>query len=349
MEFPAMPLAAEPERQSILLVDDTPENLDVLKGILAASYRIKAATNGTLALKIASSQRPDLILLDIMMPGLDGYEVCTRLKADPATASIPVIFVTAMGDLKDEQKGFEVGAVDYLTKPVQPGIVQARVAAHLALADQRRACEEMVRQRTRQLEESQHAAIYMLGQAGHYNDTDTGVHIWRMAAFSAALAQAVNWPVERVAMLEEAAAMHDTGKIGIPDDVLKAPRKLTAEEWEVMKRHTLIGHEILSMSREPLFEMAAEVALSHHEKWDGSGYPKGLAGKAVSEAARIVAIADVFDALTMKRPYKEAWPLERAFAVLGADAGSHFDPRLVAAFLEIRPRIEEIKNLWDTL
>lgn len=333
--------------QSILVVDDTPENIDVLKGILSPHYRIRAATQGKLALKLVERQPPDLILLDVMMPEMDGHEVCRRLKSREETAHIPVIFVTAKSETEDEEAGFALGAVDYITKPVNPALVKARVRTHLALADQQRACRETVRERTRELEESQRAAIYMLGEAGHYNDTDTGVHIWRMAAYAAALARAIHWPVEKAALLELAAPMHDTGKIGIPDSILKAPRKLTAEEWTVMQEHAEIGYRILSQSQTELFRLAATVARHHHERWDGTGYPLGLAGEAIPECARIVAIADVFDALTMRRPYKEAWPIDRAFELLQRDAGTHFDPRLVTAFLDIRDEILAIKAEWD--
>ena len=336
-------------RQNILVVDDTPENLDVLKGILVPTYAVKIATSGMIALTIVTAHRPDLILLDVMMPGMDGYEVCRRLKADLATASIPVIFVTAMTETQDEHRGFDVGAVDYITKPVNPAIVLARVRTHLALADQRRACEDLVTLRTGELEESQRAAVYMLAEAGHLNDTDTGVHIWRMAAYAGLLARALHWPVEQAKLLELAATMHDTGKIGIPDTILKAPRKLEPDEWVVMKTHSEIGYQILSQSDTPLFRMAAVVALAHHEKWDGSGYPKGLQGTAIPEAARVVAVADVFDALTMVRPYKKAWTFDSAFDFLQQGAGRHFDPHMVEVFLSLRSEVLAIKEHWDAV
>lgn len=335
------------QKQTILVVDDTPENIDVLKGILASEYVVRAATSGALALKLVEKKPPDLILLDVMMPEMDGYEVCRRLKSDDRTAQIPVIFVTAKTETEDEQAGFELGAVDYIAKPVNLAIVQARVKTHLALADQQRACRLQVEERTQELELAQKAAVFMLGDAGHYNDTDTGVHIWRMAAFSAALAKAVHWPVEQTRLLELAAPMHDTGKIGIPDSILKAPRRLTPAEWEVMKTHSEIGHRILSKSNTELFQLASQVSLSHHERWDGRGYPHGLAGEDIPECARIVAIADVFDALTMRRPYKEAWPWDDAFDLIRRDAGSHFDPTLVEAFLDIREHVIELKQAWD--
>jgi len=335
------------EKQSVLIVDDTPENIDVLKGVLADEYKLKAATNGRTALAIAQKQRPDIILLDVMMPEMDGYEVCRQLKANSDTAAIPVIFVTAMSEARDEQFGLSLGAVDYITKPVNAAIVQARVNAQLMLANQRRACERLVRIRTRELEEAQRAAIFMLGEAGHYNDTDTGLHIWRMAAYSAALARLAGWSAERVQLLELAAPMHDTGKIGIADSILKAPRALAPDEWEIMRTHSMIGYQILSQSEAPLFKLAAEVALNHHEKWDGSGYPGGREGADIPESARIVAIADVFDALTMKRPYKEAFPVSDAIAIIRAGAGQHFDPRLTQLFIDNIDEILQIKQRWE--
>jgi putative two-component system response regulator len=336
------------QEQTILVVDDTPENLDVLKGILKPQFKVIAVINGPLALKLAQAHLPSLILLDIMMPGMDGYDVCRALKSNPVTAKIPVIFVTAMSNISDEKKGFDIGAVDYITKPIQPAIVQARVETHLALADQQRACEKLVFQRTKELDASQRAAIFMLGESGHFNDTDTGVHIWRMAAYCGALAQAAGWSTEKVAQIELAAPMHDMGKIGISDTILKAPRKLTQEEFEVIKKHNIIGYEILTKSQTPLFKMAAEVALYHHEKWDGSGYPSGLKGEDIPASGRILAIADVFDALTMKRPYKEPWPIEKAFEAIQQDAGTHFDPRLAELFISIKEKIADIKAKWDS-
>ncbi|CAM2064823.1 Response regulator [Sulfidibacter corallicola] len=335
------------KKQRVLITDDEPNNLQLMRQILRDDYHISTATDGPMALEVASKVVPDIILLDVMMPGMDGYEVCTRLKANPETARIPVIFVSARAEIEDEDRGFQVGAVDYITKPVSRPIVLARTATHLALYDQQRACEERVVRKTAELACSQSAAIHMLGEAGHYNDTDTGVHIWRMAAYSGAIARRAGWHVDRAAMLALAAPMHDTGKIGIPDAILKKPARLDAEEWVVMKTHTTIGHSILSKSDTPLFRMAADVALSHHEKWNGEGYPAGLSGVDIPESARIVAIADVFDALTMVRPYKKAWPIDAALAELERGSGNHFEPRLVACFMEIESEIMEIKAKWD--
>jgi cyclic di-GMP phosphodiesterase len=318
----------------ILLVDDEPNNLKVLQQILKDHYELIFAINGEKALAAAREHQPDMILLDIMMPGMDGYEVCRQLKADSATKHIPVIFVTAMSEIEDEARGFDVGAVDYIQKPVSGPIVRRRVQTHLSLV------------RTEALDELARAAIKMLGDAGHYNDPYTGEHIWRMADYSAALARAAGWTPTQVEMIELAAPTHDTGKIGIPHGILKAPRKLNEDEWQIMQTHSQMGYDILSKTDNPVFKMAAIIALHHHEKWDGSGYPAGLAGEDIPESARIVAIADVFDALTSKRPYKLAWSEEEAIKVMRENSGSHLDPKLMATFEQILPEIMRIRKKW---
>jgi len=322
-------------RGPLLIVDDEPANLAILRQILQEDYRLVFARSGADALAGARKHQPILILLDIEMPDMDGYTVCRHLKADPETQDIPVIFVTGLNNVGDETAGFEAGGVDYLVKPVSPPIVRARVRTHLSLV------------RATRLEASYREAIYMLGEAGHFNDSDTGVHIWRMAAYAATLAAAAGWDSEDCRRIEYAAPMHDTGKIGIPDAILRKPSKLDANEWAIMKTHTQIGHDILDKSDASLFRLAAEIALSHHERWDGSGYPAGAAGEAIPESARIVAIADVFDALSMRRPYKEAWPVDRVVAEIKSGASNHFDPNLVRIFIDILPRILDIKTIWD--
>lgn len=332
----------------ILLVDDEPDILEIVGYNLSSEgYQVITAENGVEAIAKAKKHKPHLIILDVMMPEMDGREVCKRLKSQHKTCHIPVIFVTAMNDVGDEEQGFAVGAVDYITKPVIPPVVLARVKTHLLLADQQQAAKQLVKERTRELEDSQHSAVSMLAEAGHYNDTDTGVHIWRMAAYAEALARAARWPVEQAGLLELAAPMHDMGKIGIPDEILKAPRRLTDEEMATMQTHAELGYQILSKSSTSLFRLAAEVARYHHEKWDGSGYPFGLADDSIPESARIVAVADVFDALTMKRPYKDAWPMEEAMNHILDNAGSHFDPNLVEHFLSIKDELLDIKRFWD--
>jgi putative two-component system response regulator len=319
----------------ILCVDDDPSNLAALGQILKDEYRLAFARNGHEALQAAAKHHPALILLDVQMPDLSGYEVCRRFKRNPETEAIPVIFVTSRAEVLDEKAGFEAGGVDYIAKPVFPMTVRARVRTHLSLV------------RASELEERCRQAIQMLGEAGHYNDTDTGAHIWRMAAYSRALAGAAGWPCPQQKLLELAAPMHDTGKIGIPDAVLKKPGPLDAAEWEIMKTHCRIGYNILGKGDAPVFRLAAEIALSHHEKWDGSGYPNGLSGTEIPESARIVAVADVFDALSMRRPYKDAWPLDRVMATLEEGEGRHFEPRLIRLFRGILPEILDIKAGWD--
>jgi putative two-component system response regulator len=322
------------ESYKVLLVDDEPNNLKVLQQILKEHFQLIFAIDGETALAAAQEHLPDIILLDIMMPGMDGYEVCSRLKADPLTELIPVIFVTAMADTGDEARGFDVGAVDYIQKPVSAPIVLRRVFTHLSLV------------RVAELDKLARAAIVMLGDAGHFNDPYTGDHIWRMAAYSAALARAAGWSPAQVEMMELAAPTHDTGKIGIPHAILKAPRSLSSEEWPIMQQHAQIGYEILRKSDNPVFKMAAEIARFHHEKWDGSGYPMGLKGDEIPESARIVAIADVFDALSSKRPYKEPWSIDTIMQTMRQSSGSHFEPRLLDLFFEIMPEILELQAHW---
>ncbi|MGZ4959500.1 MAG: response regulator [Methylomonas sp.] len=320
----------------ILIVDDEPINLATLRQILEPYYRLVFASTGEQALVAVAKHRPSLILLDIQMPDIDGYAVCRMLKADPTFESIPIMFVTSLGEMGNEKEGFAAGCVDYLIKPVCADIVLARVKTHLSLV------------RASQLERSYRAAVFMLGKAGHYNDNDTGIHIWRMAAYSRALANNLSWDESEYELLELAASMHDTGKIGVPDAVLQKADKLNAEEWKIMQSHTRIGYEILSQNDAPLFKMAAEIALRHHEKWDGTGYPDGLAGEDIPLTARIVAIADVFDALSMSRPYKEAWPIEKILSYMHEESGRQFDPYLLEQFMAILPAILTIKADLDS-
>jgi len=320
--------------QRILIVDDEPSNLELLKQILQPHYIVIFAGSGEEALAAAAQHHPDLVLLDVVMPGMGGIDVCKRLKADPNTRETPIIFITVKSGLEDESQGFDVGAVDYIQKPVIGPLVLRRVQTHLSLV------------RVQELERNQRAAIFMLGAASHYHDNDTGVHVWRMAAYAAALAKEVGWLQSSVVRMELAASLHDAGKIGIPDSILKAHRKLTAEEWQIMKQHTQIGFDILRVYDAPVFTLAAETAKNHHEKWDGSGYPEGLSNIDIPQSARIVAIADVFDALTMRRPYKEPWSIEDSIVEIKKNSGSHFEPYLVECFLRILPEIQEIKEIW---
>lgn len=331
-------------KQTILVVDDAPENIAVLKGILSTNYKVKVALNGKKALSIAFSDNPpDLILLDIMMPDMDGYEVCRRLKADPRTKKIPVIFVTAMGETKDEIHGFELGAVDYITKPVSPPIVSARVSTQLALYDQKRDLEDMVRERTAKLNETRLEIIRKLGRAAEFKDNETGMHVIRMSHYSRIIGKEIGMDDAEADLLLNAAPMHDIGKIGIPDNVLLKPGKLDLDEWTLMMKHAEYGTEILGQHESVLLNMAHTIALTHHEKWNGKGYPKGLTGEDIPLVGRIVAIADVFDALTTARPYKDAWPVEKAVNLIKEESGQHFEPKLVDAFVKCLPEILKMK------
>ena len=325
---------APDQRPRLLLVDDEPTNLQVLRHVLQADYRLLFATDGARALQVAREQLPQLILLDIMMPGMDGYAVCRALKADPATAGIPVIFITALNDSQDETAGFDVGGVDYLTKPVSPPVVRARVRTHLSLV------------RMDELRETRLQIVQRLGRAAEYKDNETGMHVIRMSHFAQLLALAAGHSPAWAEDLLNAAPMHDVGKIGIPDAVLRKPGPLDADEWATMRRHPEIGAEIIGEYPSGVLQLAREIALAHHEKWDGSGYPRGLAGEAIPLSARIVAIADVFDALTTRRPYKEPWPVQEAMNHIAAQAGKHFDPALVALFAPLLPQLLEIRARW---
>ena len=325
---------APDQRPRLLLVDDEPTNLQVLRHVLQADYRLLFATDGARALQVAREQLPQLILLDIMMPGMDGYAVCRALKADPATAGIPVIFITALNDSQDETAGFDVGGVDYLTKPVSPPVVRARVRTHLSLV------------RMDELRETRLQIVQRLGRAAEYKDNETGMHVIRMSHFSKLLALAAGHSPAWAEDLLNAAPMHDVGKIGIRDAVLRKPGPLDADEWATMRRHPEIGAEIIGENPSGVLQLAREIALAHHEKWDGSGYPRGLAGEAIPLSARIVAIADVFDALTTRRPYKEPWPVQDALDHIAAQAGKHFDPALVALFAPLLPQLLEVRARW---
>ncbi|MET0025229.1 MAG: two-component system response regulator [Sedimenticola sp.] len=334
--------------QSILVVDDIPDNIEVLRGVLKPHYVVMAAINGEKALEIASGGLPpDMILLDVMMPGMDGYEVCRRLKENPRTAHIPVIFVTAKDEIENEELGLDLGAVDYITKPIRPRIVLARVKTQLALYDQNRTLERKVRERTALLNQTRLQIIQRLGRAAEYKDNETGMHIMRMSNYSRLLARDVGMDADWVELLYNAAPMHDIGKIGIPDSILLKPGKLDPDEWTTMMTHCEIGAMIIGRhSDSELLRLARTVALTHHEKWDGSGYPNGMAGEHIPMAGRIVAIADVFDALTSVRPYKHAWPVSEAVDWMRGQSGRHFDPDLVARFLTLLPEIETIMKQY---
>ncbi|MDO8073400.1 response regulator [Janthinobacterium sp. SUN176] len=324
-----------PARPVILIVDDEAANLQLLRQILQNDYALLFAKDGTRALALAQQERPALILLDVMMPGMSGHDACRQLKAAPLTAAIPVIFVTALNDMRDELSGFEAGAVDYITKPLSPAIVRARVRTHLSLV------------RIDELKETRLQIVQRLGLAAEYKDNETGLHVIRMSHYARLLGVAAGMDEAAADDLLHAAPMHDVGKIGIPDRILQKPGKLDADEWSIMQTHARIGGDIIGEHAEGgMLALARAIAVSHHEKWDGSGYPNGLAGEAIPLAGRIVAVADVFDALTSVRPYKRAWSVSDAVGYLQAQQGSHFDARLVDLFVGELPAIDAIRLRW---
>jgi putative two-component system response regulator len=330
---------------TVLVVDDTPSNISVLMEILRGDYRVLAATSGAQALKIARGDPPpDLILLDVMMPEMSGHEVCQRLKAESSTRMIPVIFVTAMNQVEDETQGFALGAVDYITKPVSPPIVKARVRTHLALYDQNRELERLVRERTAELRHTRLEIIKRLGRAGEFRDNETGMHVIRVAHYCRLLGEAVRMNEEDLDLLFHAAPMHDIGKIGIRDNILLKPGKLDDDEAKLMRQHVTMGAEIIGEHSDRLLSMARIIALTHHEKWDGTGYPQGLAGEEIPLVGRITSIADVFDAVTSVRPYKKAWPVQDAVTLIQRESGRSFDPELVQKFVALLPQILAIRE-----
>ncbi len=321
-------------RPLILAVDDEASNLQLLRQILQDHYRLLFAKDGARALELVRQENPDLILLDVMMPGMSGYEVCAALKADPATASIPVVFVTALTDTADELEGFNAGAVDYITKPVSPPIVRARVRTHLSLV------------RMEELRATRLEIVQRLGLAAEYKDNETGLHVIRMSHFSRILGIAAGLSEAEADDLLHAAPMHDVGKIGIPDRILQKPGPLDPDEWKIMQSHVTIGAEIIGEHEGGMLALAGQIALTHHEKYDGSGYPRGLRGDEIPLVGRIVAIADVFDALTSKRPYKKAWTEDEALSFLREQRGRHFDPALVDLFLGQIDAVRTVQQRW---
>lgn len=349
----------------ILVVDDTPENLLLMNELLRDEYKVKGANSGAKALQLAQTAPiPDLILLDIMMPEMDGYEVCTRLKAEPKTQDIPVIFVTACSETEDEEHGLACGAVDYLSKPISPPIVCARIRTHLALKaskdflrDKNDYLEHEVAKRTAEVvkrtEELQHiqdVTIIAMASLAETRDNETGNHIRRTQHYIRRLAQEVRSHPRFTAALDDktidllfkCAPLHDIGKVGIPDSILLKPGRLTPEEFEIMKQHARLGKEAIEHAEQQLgyevdfLHLAKEIAYAHHEKWDGSGYPQGLAGESIPLSARLMAVADVYDALISRRVYKPPMPQAEAVQIIQEGRAKAFDPDIVDAFLAIQ-------------
>lgn len=358
-------MTARDHVSTVLVVDDTPENLSLMSDLLREHYRVKVATNGERALRIAGAEdAPDLIMLDVMMPEMDGYEVCRRLKQQDNTKDIPIIFLTARTDPEDEKIGLELGAVDFITKPISPPLVQARVRNHLKLkthadflADQAKWLEVEVQSRTRDVQRIKDVTIIAMASLAETRDNETGNHIRRTQNYVKALAEHLSGKPDYAAELDEetidllyrSAPLHDIGKVGIPDSILLKPGKHTPEEFEIMKTHATLGAEAIMVAEKVLDEsetsflrFAREIAQNHHEKWDGSGYPAGLKGEAIPLSGRLMAVADVYDALISKRVYKPAFSHDEAAALIRDGRGKHFDPAIVDAFVEIEGEFKSI-------
>jgi putative two-component system response regulator len=346
-------------RRRILIVDDMPSNIKILNDILRPDYNISVATTGPEALKVAAGQTPpDLVLLDIMMPDMDGYEVCAQLKTNPQTQGIPVLFVTALGEVEDETRGLALGAVDYITKPISPPIVKARINTHMRLKLHQDHLEDLVLARTRELALTQDVTIHSLAGLAETRDNETGGHIMRTQHYVRSLAIHLSRHPSFEQFLDEAtselifksAPLHDIGKVGVPDAILLKPGPLTPNEFEVMKRHAVYGRDailkaekLLKAQSSPSFlRLAREIVYTHHEKWDGSGYPQGLAGQDIPIPGRLMAVADVYDALVTKRVYKPALPRHEVMAIMIESRGRHFDPEVLDAFLAIEEVFRDI-------
>jgi putative two-component system response regulator len=354
----------EERRPTVLVVDDATQNLSLMVGLLCDQYEVRVARNGLQALEIArSTMPPDLILLDVVMPEMDGYTVCRQLKSHPRTADIPVIFLTAKNEVEDEQQGFSLGAADYITKPISAAIMLARVKTHLALKasvdflrDENVFLEQEVARRTAEVRAVKDATIVMLASLAETRDNETGNHILRTQHYVRTLAVALqNHPRfadvltdTNIDLLFKSAPLHDIGKVGIPDRILLKPGPLSKEEFEIMKTHTTLGRDAIDMAERRLgrpvafLEFAKEIAYSHQEKWDGSGYPQGLSGDDIPLSARLMAVADVYDALISRRVYKPAMPHQDAVDIIMAGRGKHFDPDIVDAFWKVREECRAI-------
>ncbi len=349
---------------TILVVDDAPDNLALISGLLHDYYRVKVANSGERALKIALSEAPpDLILLDIVMPGMNGYDVCRQLKQSPAACDIPVIFLTALTEIEDERKGLELGAVDYITKPISPPIVLARVKNHLLLKasadflrDKAQYLEGEVAKRTKEISAIQDVTIQAMASLAETRDPDTGNHIRRTQFYVKALAEKLRTQPKYAALLDDStiitlfksAPLHDIGKVGIPDRILLKPGRLNDEEFGIMKQHTVLGRDAIQLAENKLgievefLQTAKEIAMYHQEKWDGSGYPEGLAGEAIPLSARLMALADVYDALISRRVYKKPIAHDDAVKIILSGRGRHFDPDVADAFFDLQEDFRSI-------
>lgn len=341
--------------RKILLVDDAEGNIDILLATLGDDFDVRVAMDGQGALELLEHETVDLVLLDIVMPGMDGHEVLRRIKENPRTRGISVIFLSGLNEVEDETQGLAMGAVDYITKPFKPTLLRARVRTQLELKLYRDRLEDLVRERTAEIELVQHVTIESLACLAEYRDPETGMHLRRTQHFVLELAQSLRKLPKYAGTLDDtyvenlyrSAPLHDIGKVGVPDAILQKPGKLTAEEFEEMKKHTIYGHDTLAAAEKQLgsnsfLRVAREMAQTHHERWDGTGYPGGLAGEDIPLCGRIMAVADVYDALTSRRRYKPSYTHQTALHTLREGRGKHFDPELVDAFLTIADRAEAI-------
>jgi len=348
------------DRKTILVVDDVSENIDILVGVLGADYNISTAKTGEIALEITKKINPDLVLLDVMMPGMDGYQVCARLKSNEQTKNIPVIFLTALTQQEDEERGLMIGGVDYITKPFDPALLKARIKTHLELKSHRDNLEHLVEEKVKEIRRSRDAILASMAFLAEFRDPETGAHVLRTKEFVKVLAEELKYIYpeeltdEKIEADYQAAELHDVGKVGVPDSILLKPGKLTDEEFEEMKKHTIYGAEIMSRAEHligeptPFLTAAKEIAGNHHEKWDGTGYPRGLKAEEIPVSARLMTVADIYDALRSKRPYKDGFTHEETVdMILNGDSGGrikpdHFDPNVLQAFKDVHHKFEEI-------
>jgi putative two-component system response regulator len=343
--------AGAARRPLVLVVDDSDDIRALLGTLLKRRYEVRVAVDGNEAIKAAAKlPHPDLILLDVEMPGKSGHDVCALLKTDPATAPIPVIFITGRSDPKDEAKGFSVGAVDYVTKPLSPPIVMARVAAQLALTDQRHQLEHLVAERTRELQQARTQLIERLARALAFREGGLSGRPLRVAQYARLIAEAAGGRSETCELIAQAAPLADIGKLGVPEVVLRNADDYSTKDWEEMRRHCEIGAEIIGEHRDPLLAAARVIALTHHERWDGKGYPKGLKGDAIPMVGRIVAIADTFEAMTATQRRRQPMSVDDAAGVIVSEAGKQFDPTLIEAFKKALSKISAVrKSIRDEL
>lgn len=336
----------------ILVVDDADDARALVTKVLAPRYRVRAAKDGPEGLKIAQEARPpDLVLLDVMMVGMDGYKVCKALKENPATADIPVIFHTVLSDVGDEAMGFQLGAVDYISKPVSPELLRARVDAHVALGRRRRELERTVRDRTAQLEKANHQLVQRLARViEHHEGPAYRNQIMRVSQYVHLISQAAGAKPKVIEMMVKAAPLYDIGKLAIPAQILRKPARLEDAEWKIVRKHPEIGAEIIGDHPDPLFRLARTMSLSHHERWDGAGYPLGLKGEAIPWPGRVMAIVDAFENMTTTQYRRDPIPVDEAAMRVKDEGGKAFDPALLNAFNVALPAMRKVRaKLADSL